>query len=115
MYLLTTGHVLPPTSPHFGSLFAETRPEPAQVLSHELELATEIVGNVSLLAWHLNYALMWHNPGTAEESHVIDSTVIYHIFDGRYVFDSGSTGIARATWELSLVHADTFQGHARRV
>ncbi|KAE8345059.1 hypothetical protein BDV24DRAFT_148490 [Aspergillus arachidicola] len=83
MYLLTTGHVLPPTSLHFGSLFAETRPDPEQVLSRALELATEITENVSLLAWHLNNALMWRNPGTAEGTHIVDSTVIYHMFDGR--------------------------------
>ncbi|KAE8333983.1 ClpP/crotonase [Aspergillus sergii] len=83
MYLLTTGHVLRPTSPHFGSLFAETRPDPGQVLSRALELATEIAENVSLLAWHLNHALMWRNPGTAEGTHIVDSTVIYHMFDGR--------------------------------
>ncbi|KAB8275940.1 ClpP/crotonase [Aspergillus minisclerotigenes] len=83
MYLLTTGHMLPPTSRHFGSLFAETRPDPEQVLSRALELATEIAENVSLLAWHLNHALMWRNPRTAEGAHIVDSTVIYHMFDGR--------------------------------
>ncbi|KAB8238220.1 ClpP/crotonase [Aspergillus alliaceus] len=83
MYLLTTGHVLPPTSPHFGSLFAETRPDATQVVSRALDLATEIAENVSPLALHLNYALMWRNPGTAEGTHIVDSTVIYHMFSGR--------------------------------
>ena len=92
MFLLTTGHMLPPTSLHFGSLFAETRPDPEQVLSRALELATKIAENVSLLAWHLNHALMWRNPGTAEGTHIVDSMVIYHMFDGRYVFASGTMG-----------------------
>ncbi|KAJ1706942.1 enoyl-CoA hydratase/isomerase family protein [Aspergillus flavus] len=61
----------------------QTRPDPEQVLSHALELATKIAENVSLLAWHLNHALMWRNPGTAEGTHIVDSTVIYHMFDGR--------------------------------
>lgn len=85
MYLLTTGHVLPPTSPHFGSLFAETRPDATQVVSRALDLATEVAENVSPLALHLNYALMWRNPGTAEGTHIVDSTVIYHMFSGRWV------------------------------
>ncbi|KAF7588260.1 hypothetical protein BBP40_005946 [Aspergillus hancockii] len=83
MYLLSTGNVLPPTSPHFGSLFAEVYPEPKQVLSRALELATDIAENVSPMASQLNRALMWRNPGTAEATHIIDSTVIYHMFSGR--------------------------------
>ena len=75
MYLLTTGGVFPPTSPHFGSLFAETYPDSAQVVSRALELATEIAENVSPMASYLSRQLMWRGPASAEESHLVDSAV----------------------------------------
>lgn len=83
MYLLTTAGVFPPTSPHFGRLFAETYPDPEKVVSRALELASEIAENVSPMASYLSRELMWRNPGTAEEAHLIDSAVLYHMFTGR--------------------------------
>ncbi|KAB8074889.1 ClpP/crotonase [Aspergillus leporis] len=97
MYLLTTGNVFSPTSPHFGSLFAETCPEPAQVLSRALDLATDIADNVSPMASQLNRALLWRNPGTAEETHIIDSTVIYHMFSGRDMQEGIRSFLGRRT------------------
>jgi enoyl-CoA hydratase/carnithine racemase len=58
MYLVTTGGVYPPNSPHFGHLFAETLPEASQVLPRALELAKEVAENVSPLALYLNHSLM---------------------------------------------------------
>lgn len=84
-YLLTTGEVFPPNSPHFGPLFQETLPDASKVLPRALELATNISENVSPLASYLNRALMWHNPGTAEGTHLVDSAVLYHMFSARYV------------------------------
>ncbi|KAA8643945.1 hypothetical protein EYZ11_006358 [Aspergillus tanneri] len=83
MYLVTTGGVFPPTASHFGSLFAETYPDPKQVVSRALELATEIAENVSPMASYLSRSLMWRNPGSAEETHLVDSAVLYHMFSGR--------------------------------
>jgi enoyl-CoA hydratase/carnithine racemase len=85
MYLVTTGGVYPPTSKHFGHLFAETLPEASQVLPRALQLATEIAENVSPLASYLNRELMWRNPGSAEEAHLVDSAVLYHMFSAKYV------------------------------
>jgi enoyl-CoA hydratase/carnithine racemase len=85
MYLVTTGGVYPPTSKHFGHLFAETLPEASQVLPRALELAAEIAENVSPLASYLNRELMWRNPGSAEGTHLVDSAVLYHMFDAKYV------------------------------
>lgn len=88
MYLLTTGGVFPPNSKHFGPLFAETLPQAEQVLPRAVELATEITENVSPLASYLNRSLMWRGPGSAEEAHLVDSAVLYHMFGGRYDFGS---------------------------
>lgn len=83
MYLLTTGGVYPPNSPHFGHLLAETLPEASQVLPRALELATEVAENVSPLALYLNHSLMWRNPGSAEATHLVDSSVLFHMFSGK--------------------------------
>ncbi|KAH9221266.1 ClpP/crotonase-like domain-containing protein, partial [Leptodontidium sp. 2 PMI_412] len=80
MYLLTTGGVYPPNSPHFGHLFQETLPKAEQVLPRALELATDIAENTSPLAGYLNRELMWRNPPSAEETHLVDSAVLYHMF-----------------------------------
>lgn len=88
LYLLTTGGIFPPTSPHFGTLFQETYPDPNQVVARALELATEIAENVSPMASYLSRELMWRNPGSAEETHLVDSAVLYHMFSGRYAFSN---------------------------
>lgn len=89
MYLLTTGGIFPPSSPHFGRLFAETYPDAAQVVTRALALATEIAENVSPMASYLSRTLMWRNPGSAEDAHLVDSAVLYHMFGGRYVLTIG--------------------------
>ncbi|PVH82758.1 ClpP/crotonase [Cadophora sp. DSE1049] len=80
IYLLTTGLTYPPNSPHFGHLFQETLPKPEQVLPRALELADDIAQNVSPLAGYLNRELLWRTPGTVEETHLLDSAVLYHMF-----------------------------------
>ena len=83
MYLLTTGGVFPPNSPHFGPLFQETLPKAEQVLPRALTLASEIAENCSPLAGYLNKELIWRGARSAEEAHLIDSAVLYHMFSGR--------------------------------
>ncbi|KAJ5640899.1 hypothetical protein N7528_000524 [Penicillium herquei] len=79
-YLVSTGGVFPPTSKHFGDLFNEIMPEASQVLPRALELATEIAENVSPTASYLNRAMMWHDAGSPEMAHLIESKNIYHMF-----------------------------------
>ncbi|KAL3476777.1 ClpP/crotonase-like domain-containing protein [Aspergillus californicus] len=88
-YLVSTGAVYPPTSPFFGSLFAETMPEQSQVLPRALALATEIVENVSPQAASLNRELMWRGPESAEEAHLLESEVIY----GRFISPDQKEGV----------------------
>lgn len=83
MYLVTTGGVYPPTSTHFGPLFAETFAEKGEVLGWALKIAGDIAGNVSLLAGALNRGLLWRGPQTPEEAHLLESGVLYHMFRGR--------------------------------
>jgi enoyl-CoA hydratase/carnithine racemase len=83
MYLLTTGDVFPGDSKHFGSLFQEVVEKQEDVLKRALELATVVAEKTSTLANFLNRELMWRGPGTAEETHLVDSPVLYHMFDSK--------------------------------
>ncbi|GKZ40049.1 hypothetical protein AbraIFM66950_002087 [Aspergillus brasiliensis] len=80
MYLISTGAVLPPTSPHFGALFAETFPTKEGVVKRAVELASEMAQLVSPMAGALNRALMWRAPGSVEEAHLVESRVLGHMF-----------------------------------
>ncbi|EAW08527.1 enoyl-CoA hydratase/isomerase family protein [Aspergillus clavatus NRRL 1] len=80
MYLVSTGGVFPSTSKHFDGLFAETLPDKSRVLPRALELATDIAENVSPMASALNRALMWRCSDSAEEAHLLESGILYHMF-----------------------------------
>jgi enoyl-CoA hydratase/carnithine racemase len=82
MYLLTTGDVYRGDSKHFGDLFQEIVEKLEDVLPRALELATTVAEKTSPLANYLNRELMWRGPGTAEEMHLVDSPVLYHMFEG---------------------------------
>ncbi|PYH49914.1 enoyl-CoA hydratase/isomerase family protein [Aspergillus saccharolyticus JOP 1030-1] len=79
MYLVSTGQVLNPASMYFNGLFAGAFPQRKQVLVRGLELADEIAQNISPMAAVLNRALMWRGPDSAEEAHLLDSSVLAHI------------------------------------
>jgi len=81
MHLITTGSVYPSTSPLFGSLFSEILPE-EQVLPRALEIAADIAKNTSSVSTHLMKNMMWRNPGTAEGAHLLDSKLLYELFEG---------------------------------
>lgn len=83
MYLVTTGAVFPPTSLHFGPLFAETFPEKEAILARGLEIASDIAENVSPLAGALNRGLLWRGLDSPEETHLLESGILYHMFRGR--------------------------------
>ncbi|KAI1616228.1 ClpP/crotonase-like domain-containing protein [Exophiala viscosa] len=80
LYLLTTGDVYRGDSKHFGSLFQEVIEEQPGVLQSALKLATNIAAKTSVLASFLNRELMWRGKQTAEETHLLDSAVLYHMF-----------------------------------
>ena len=80
LYLLTTGDTFRGDSKHFGSLFQEVIEDQAGVLKRALELATTIAKNTSVLAGFMNRELMWRGKPSAEETHLLDSAVLYHMF-----------------------------------
>lgn len=82
MHLVTTGAVYPATDPLFRELFSEILPA-EKVLPRALELADEIARNTSAVSTHLMKDLMWRNPGTVEQTHLLDSKILLELFDGK--------------------------------
>ena len=80
-YLTTTGSVLPATSPILRDLFAEVLPSPEEVLPRALELATLIAKNTSTVSTYLMKEMMWRNPGSAEGTHLLDSEIMFQLYD----------------------------------
>jgi len=82
VYLTTTGEVYPAVSKHLGDLFQEVVERKEDVLPRASELAGMIAGKTSALAGFLTRELIWRNPGSAEGTHLVDSPVLYHLFQG---------------------------------
>jgi enoyl-CoA hydratase/carnithine racemase len=80
MHLVTTGATYPANHPLLSDLFSETLDRPDQVLPRALEIAQDITENVSSVTWALMRDMMYRNPGTAEEAHLLDSRIIYEMF-----------------------------------
>ncbi|KAK6373638.1 hypothetical protein LTS17_008131 [Exophiala oligosperma] len=83
VYLLTTGDVYRGDSKYFGGLFQEVIERQEDVLKRGLQLATNIADKTSIMASFLNRELMWRGKSTAEETHLLDSAVLYHMFANR--------------------------------
>ncbi|OAL56513.1 ClpP/crotonase [Pyrenochaeta sp. DS3sAY3a] len=79
-YLLGTGRRFRADSPVLQGIFAELVDEPSQVLPKALEIAQDIMDNVSTVALYLNRQMMWRDPGSIEKAHLIDSPVLYDRF-----------------------------------
>lgn len=79
-HLTTTRSVLPSTSPLFNGLFSDILPT-EQVLPRALELAAEIAENTSVVSTYLMREMIWRNPGTAEKTHLLDSEIMYQLYD----------------------------------
>lgn len=84
-YLLATGKRYPAHSSVLHGVFAELLPEPKDVFPRALELAQDILSNVSTMAVHLNRQLIWRNAGSAEGAHLVDSPLLYDMFGSRWV------------------------------
>lgn len=81
LYLTTTGSTLPASSPHFGDLFQELLPSPQDVLPRALKLADQIVAQNSTVSTYLMREMMWRNPGSAEGAHLLDSELMWELYD----------------------------------
>ena len=83
MHVLTTGETLPAGSKLLEGLFSEVLDTPPEsVLKRGIEIAEEIAERVSLVSAYLTKELVWRGPGTPEETHLLDSEIIFQLFSG---------------------------------
>ncbi|RPB03394.1 enoyl-CoA hydratase/carnithine racemase [Choiromyces venosus 120613-1] len=83
MHILTTGETLPAQHKLLDGLFSEViEGPPEKVLERGVQIAEGISGKTSLVSTYLTKVLMWRGPGTAEETHLLDSEIIYQMFAG---------------------------------
>lgn len=82
-YLLTTGKRYPADTPALQGVFAELLPEPKDVFPRAIEIAEDLIANVSLMAAYLNRQLIWRGPESAEGAHLVDSPLLFDMFGGR--------------------------------
>ena len=83
MHLTTTGATYPANHHLLNSLFSETLPSPEQVLPRALEIADEIAKSTSVVCTNLMREIMYRNPGSAEGTHLLDSSILYQLFGSK--------------------------------
>ncbi|KPM46507.1 hypothetical protein AK830_g174 [Neonectria ditissima] len=81
LYLTTTGSVVQADAPVIRDLFAEILDSPSEVLPRALEIATDIAQNTSTISTYLMREMMWRNPGSAESTHLLDSEIMFQLYD----------------------------------
>lgn len=62
-------------------LFAEILPKPEMVLPRALEIASDIAKNTSTVSTYVMKEMMWRNPGSAEATHLLDSEIMFQLYD----------------------------------
>jgi enoyl-CoA hydratase/carnithine racemase len=80
MHLVTTGATYSPAHKLLDGLFSEVLDTPAQVLPRALDIARDIVDNTSSVSWAMMRDMMWRGPATAEAAHLLDSEVLFSLF-----------------------------------
>lgn len=80
MQAITTGQTYLASDPVFRDLFAYTMDRPEDVLPKALEIAEEVSKNTSSVSTYLMKELMYRDTGSAEGQHLLDSRVIYELF-----------------------------------
>src|SRR5262249_16391485 len=83
MHLVSTGATYPASHKLFDGLFREVLERGEGVLPRALEITTEITENCSGVSWALMRDKMWRNPGTAEETHLLESRIMYSMFTSK--------------------------------
>ncbi|KAF2751422.1 enoyl-CoA hydratase/isomeras-like protein [Sporormia fimetaria CBS 119925] len=80
MQAITTGSTYLASDPVYDGLFAYTMDRPEDVLPKALEIAEEVSKNTSVVSTYLMKELMYRDTGSAEGQHLLDSRVIYELF-----------------------------------
>lgn len=82
LHLVTVGGVYGADHPLLRDLFTELV-EPDRVLPRALELAEEVCANCSAVSTVVMKDMMYRGPATPEETHLLESKILYDMFRGR--------------------------------
>jgi enoyl-CoA hydratase/carnithine racemase len=80
LHLVTTGEVVPAGSRLLDGLFSEVV-APEQVLPTALRIAEDVARNTSHVATAVMRDLIYRGTGSAEETHLLDSSLLFDIFN----------------------------------
>lgn len=80
LHLVATGATYPADHALLNNLFSETLDTPEAVLPRAIEIADDIVKNSSLVSLAVMRDLMYRGPASAEETHMLDSRLLYEMF-----------------------------------
>jgi enoyl-CoA hydratase/carnithine racemase len=80
MQAITTGSTYLAEDPVYDGLFAYKMDRPEDVLPKALEVAEEVSKNTSVVSTYLMKELMYRDTGSPEGQHLLDSRVIYELF-----------------------------------
>lgn len=76
LHVVTTGATYRADSPLLDGLFTELMDTPEEVVKRAVEIAEEVVGNVSAVSGYLMREMIWRGKESAEETHLLDSRVL---------------------------------------
>ncbi|TPX15503.1 uncharacterized protein E0L32_004483 [Thyridium curvatum] len=82
LHLVTTGQVVGPRHRLVEGLFGEVVPA-GEVVPTALRIAEEIAASTSGVSTRVMRDMMYLGPGTPEEAHLLESSVLYDMFHGR--------------------------------
>lgn len=80
MTAITTGSTYLAKDEVWSGLFAHTVDRAEDVLPKAIEVALEVVRNTSGVATYLMKELMYRDVGSAEGTHLLDSRILYELF-----------------------------------
>lgn len=80
MHLVSTASVYPASHSLFDGLFTELVDKPEDALTRALALADDMAANCSTVSFALMRDMVWRGTGSAEEQHLLDSRLIFHLF-----------------------------------
>jgi len=80
LHLCTTGATYRADDRLLDGLFSELCDSPEEVLPRALGIAEDVVANTSVVSTYLMREMMWRTPASAEETHLLDSQILYELF-----------------------------------
>lgn len=83
LHLVTTGSVLKADDKLLEGLFSEVCAGPKETVQTALRIAEDVVKNCSPVSVGLMKDLMWRGKDSAEGTHLLDSRIIYELFEGK--------------------------------